>query len=87
MGAAPAVHLQERSSAGEGPNPKPAMTVPAHVSVKPGDTLWSIAQRYRIPIKRLMAINQLPDNQIQVGQALWLTDPVAAREREPEKPE
>jgi LysM repeat protein len=51
---------------------------PARVSVKPGDTLWSIAQRYHVPVSRLRAINKLPDNQIQVGQALWLTAPPAA---------
>jgi len=48
---------------------------PIRVSVKPGDTLWSIAQRYRVPVKRLMALNQLSDNYIQVGQSLWLVEP------------
>lgn len=82
VGATPAVHLPERRSSGDAPIQQGAMTAPTHVSVKPGDTLWSIAQRHHVPIKRLMAINQLQDNQIQVGQALWLTDPMAAHERE-----
>lgn len=85
--ATPAIHLQEESPIGGVPVSKPAVTTPLRVSVKPGDTLWSIAQRYRVPIKRLMAINQLPDNHIQVGQALWLTEPAAAGEREYEKTE
>ena len=56
----------------------PPPTTPARVSVKPGDTLWSIAQRYRVDIKRLKAINQLQDDRIQVGQALGLSNPPAA---------
>jgi LysM repeat protein len=67
--------------------PPAAMATPARVSVKPGDTLWSIARRYHVPIKRLMAINQLLDNHIQVGQALWLTEPAVAGEREHKKTE
>lgn len=45
------------------------------VVVMPGDTLWSIAQRHRVSLKRLMAMNQLSDNHIQVGQDLWLVAP------------
>jgi len=44
------------------------------VSVKPGDTLWRIAQRYRVDVEHLRAVNQLTDNNIVVGQALWLPD-------------
>lgn len=61
---------------------QPAPTSPVLVSVKPGDTLWSMARRYRVSLKRLMAINQLHDDHIQVGQALWLTEPAARDERE-----
>ena len=45
-----------------------------HVSVKPGDTLWSIAQKYRVNVERLRMFNQLTDNRIVIGQALWLPD-------------
>ena len=55
-----------------------AMAAPARMAVKPGDTLWNIAQRYHVPVKRLMAINQLPDNHIQAGQTLWLSASAAA---------
>jgi len=44
------------------------------VSVKPGDTLWSIAQRYRVRLEQLRTLNQLTDNTIEIGQALWLPD-------------
>lgn len=45
-----------------------------HVSVKPGDTLWSIAQRYRVQLELLRTLNKLTDNRIEIGQALWLPD-------------
>ena len=45
-----------------------------HVSVKPGDTLWSIAQKYRVNVEQLRTLNQLTDNMIVIGQALWLPD-------------
>jgi LysM repeat protein len=60
-----------------------------YVSVKPGDTLWSIAQKYRVKVEHLRTLNQLTDNRIEIGQALWLpngrpmsgvgTDKVASR--------
>jgi len=45
-----------------------------HVSVKPGDTLWSIAQKYRVNVEHLRTLNQLTENRIDIGQALWLPD-------------
>jgi LysM repeat protein len=45
-----------------------------HVSVKPGDTLWRIARKYRVSVEHLRTINQLIDNNIVIGQALWLPD-------------
>lgn len=45
-----------------------------HVFVKAGDTLWSIAQRYRVRLEQLRTFNQLTDNRIEIGQALWLPD-------------
>lgn len=75
-----AAQLQEGPSVGESP-------VPDRVSVKSGDTLWSIARRYNLSLTRLMAINQLPDSLIQVGQAIWLTEPVANGGRASEKTE
>ena len=45
-----------------------------HVSVKPGDTLWSIAQKYHVNMELLRTLNQVTDNKIITGQALWLPD-------------
>jgi LysM repeat protein len=51
-----------------------SMAPTKHVSVKPGDTLWSIAQKYRVQLEQLRTLNQLTDNRIVSGQALWLPD-------------
>jgi LysM repeat protein len=45
-----------------------------HVFVKSGDTLWRIAQKYRVQLEQLRTLNQLTDNRIVSGQALWLPD-------------
>lgn len=45
------------------------------VVVKSGDTLWSIARRYHTSVRGLMVRNALPNDRIQVGQALWLIEP------------
>jgi hypothetical protein len=42
------------------------------VSVKPGDTLWSIAHKYHVDLDQLRTLNHLPDNRIAVGQAIWV---------------
>ena len=45
-----------------------------YVFVKPGDTLWRIAQKYRVNVEHLRMLNQLTDNKIVIGQPLWLRD-------------
>lgn len=45
-----------------------------YVSVKPGDTLWRIARKYRVHLDHLRSLNRLTDNRIVIGQALWLPD-------------
>ncbi len=45
-----------------------------YVFVKPGDTLWSIAQKYRVQLEQLRNLNNLTDNRIVSGQALWLPE-------------
>jgi hypothetical protein len=45
-----------------------------YVTVKPGETLWRIAQRYHVDVDRLRATNQLTGNRIEIGQALRLPD-------------
>jgi LysM domain len=44
------------------------------IIVKPGDTLWSLSRKYRIGLNRLRSMNYLTDNQIEVGQILFLTE-------------
>ena len=70
-------------------NPTAVMPVPVHrepslgdeqaapalyVTVKPGDTLWSIARKYRVRLEYLRAFNHLTDNRIVIGQTLWLSE-------------
>jgi LysM domain len=45
-----------------------------HIFVKQGDTLWSLSRKYRIGLNRLRSINHLIDNQIEVGQILFLSE-------------
>jgi LysM repeat protein len=45
-----------------------------HITVKQGDTLWSIARRYRIGLNRLRSLNHLNGDQIMVGQALSVSE-------------
>lgn len=61
--------------------------IPSSLSVKPGDTLWSIAQRFHVTIRELMVLNELPDQRILVGQALRLPSSVASKMSPREKSE
>jgi hypothetical protein len=45
-----------------------------HVSVKAGDTLWSIAHTYHVDVDRLRATNRLMGNRIEIGQILRLPE-------------
>jgi LysM domain len=59
--AATAAALRQTSPVGE-------------IIVKPGDTLWSLAHKYRIGLNRLRSINSLTDDRIKVGQILFLSE-------------
>ena len=64
------------SSVGEVPVvSQSAVPLRPHVAVKSGDTLWRIARRYHTSVSRLMALNALSGDRIQVGQTLSLTEP------------
>ena len=73
----PAVHRPQGKVQVE----EPPTAHPLRIFVKRGDTLWSIAQRHQISLKRLMVINGLADYQIQAGQVLWLAQGPASRLR------
>lgn len=74
-----AIQVSGASSVGEVPVVSQSATVPLrlHVVVKSGDTLWRIARRYHTSVSRLMVLNALSGDRIQVGQALWLIEPSA----------
>jgi hypothetical protein len=61
-------------------DPRPGLAQPlmlathSQVLIKHGDTLWSLAQRYRTSVHQLMAINALSSDYIQAGQSLWLAE-------------
>lgn len=53
--------------------PVEEVTAPQFYFVRPGDTLWSIANRYGLDVNSLMAINRLENpNVIYPGQRLTL---------------
>jgi LysM repeat protein len=73
-----AIQVSGASSVGEVPVVyQSAVPFRLHVVVKSGDTLWRIARRYHTSVSRLMVLNALSGDRIQVGQALWLTEPSA----------
>ena len=53
------------------PNMVPTMSDQIYV-VKNGDTLYSIGRRYNISVDELKRINNLTNNQLSVGQQLYL---------------
>ncbi len=61
---------------GEGLAQSSILVTPSRVIIKPGDTLWSLAQRYRTSVHQLMAVNALSTDYIQAGQSLWLRESV-----------
>lgn len=61
---------------GEGLAQSSILGTASRVMIKPGDTLWSLAQRYRTSVHQLMAVNALSTDYIQAGQSLWLTESV-----------
>ncbi len=73
-----AIQVSEASSVGEVPVvSQSAVPLHPHVVIKSGDTLWRIARRYHTSVSRLMVLNALSGDRIQVGQTLWLTEPSA----------
>ena len=74
MVATPSAVMQVPTDREASPGIEQQKTHMRHVSVKPGDTLWRIAQNNRVSVEYLRTFNQLPDNRIVIGQALWLPD-------------
>lgn len=64
----------------------PAFVVPARAAaaqihvVRPGDTLWSIARRYGVPVQAIAEANRLADpDALRLGQALTIPQGTGAR--------
>lgn len=58
----------------------PGGTAQNTYTVQPGDTLYSIAQRFGLTVDKLKSINNLTSNSLSVGQVLFIS------EVEPEEP-
>lgn len=78
VAVAPADTLPSEANIDGGERPVAATDYPASLSVKPGDTLWSIAQRFHTTVQELMVANELADNRILIGQALRLPSRIAS---------
>ncbi len=72
----PPAHADPRAPEPSRDQPLPLENqVPQVIPVKAGDTIWSIARRYRVDVRELRALNNVTNNHIQPGQALWLPEP------------
>lgn len=53
--------------------PMEEMPVPQFYTVRPGDTIWEIAQRYGIPVETILSLNNISNpNIIYPGQMIRL---------------
>lgn len=78
VAVAPAEALPPEAIPDGGGHSVAAADYPTSLSVKPGDTLWSIAQRFHTTVQELMVVNELHDKRILIGQALRLPSRVAS---------
>ena len=62
----------KRTEAKRPSKPKRVAQAKDSYRVRSGDTLWSIAQRFNVSVKKLRQLNQLRDNTIRVGALLRL---------------
>lgn len=84
VGGAPA-----RAAAKPAPKavPKPSAKPARTYTVKPGDTLGGIAQRHKLTLSRLRALNGLTGSTIRAGQVLKLSGaPAPAPQSGPQRP-
>lgn len=66
-------HSDANRPAGGASEPRPPSLPGFSHQVEPGDTLWSIAQRYGTTVEDLLEINGLEDpGRLQVGQRLFI---------------
>lgn len=72
MAVAPGELMSAQAAIDNGASATAPANHPSSHSVKPGDTLWSIAQRFHTTVQELKVVNELHDNRILIGQALRL---------------
>lgn len=72
--ATPAALMSASADSPLEPEGEPQRNSQKQVSVKPGDTLWHIAQAHRVNVGHLRTLNQLTNDRIVVGQTLRLPD-------------
>lgn len=69
--------------------PKPAPVKDTLYIVQDGDSLWKLSKRYKIPVERIKAYNQLKSDALKPGSALRIPDqppsPVTASSSKPSK--
>ena len=74
LSATPATLVRMPSVRDSSYNRRPGDHESRYVTVKTGDTLWSIAHKHHVDVNRLRATNQLAGNRIEIGQALKLPE-------------
>jgi LysM repeat protein len=85
--ATPAALKQYVPASGQDPEQIDRSAPGRSISVKPGDTLWSIARTYGVDLDQLRLLNRLTDNRILVGQVLWLPENRASQDSIGDRPE
>jgi len=74
----PVTSLLEANPDLKGPTPPRALVIPPPSNgwprhqVQRGETLWSLARRYEVPLEDLRQVNQLTDDQVRAGGSLWI---------------
>lgn len=88
------MHLNNMSSAkvypgqklvvkGQGKSSSGTRTSSTYHTVKRGETLYQISNRYNVSVNNLKSYNNLNDNNISVGQRVYLKDGMAAKHTSP----
>lgn len=65
-----------KQSAYVSPNKAKSGPKASYYTVKRGDTLGKIARKTRVPVKRIMALNNVRPNSLRIGRKLVLSKPV-----------
>jgi hypothetical protein len=64
-------HTGQLGQAGQAGAPGAPGSGVAKVMIRPGESLWSVADT-RLVIQQILQLNSLPSDQLQPGQVLWV---------------